>query len=287
MKDDGRREIETSGIFTFGGGSDPGANQPPGEAASPSAVEVIPAEPGRPLAQEAPPAGGRGGKGPGAGLGFLELIYGVLFDPVKTFGRIAGSPPMGKIFLVFSVVKVLSVLVFVMGGLSSSKFIIGGLPGPAEHGMSGMLRAVAPAAAFLSLIYEYVKWFVYGGILYLLAEFFGGRGRAVGVLAATGLASLPTLVILPLQVLVIILAGGGWIAGPAGVLFWLATLVWGTVLVVVGLKETQHLSTGRAVAAALIPAAAVVVLIVLMLAVVVAAAAPMALFLQYFDDISY
>ena len=57
--------------------------------------------------------------------GFLELIYGVLFDPVKTFRRIAQSPPLGSSAVIFSMVKVLSAAV---GGYISARYM-SDLPG--------------------------------------------------------------------------------------------------------------------------------------------------------------
>lgn len=225
--------------------------------------------------------------GPDENPGILELIYGILFDPVRTFRRIAGSPPAGKVLVIFTIVKVLSILVFVVGGLFSSHSMFSIFPGQAGQGMAGAMRAAVPVAAVLGLIYEYFKWFVYSGILYLLAGLFGGRGRAAGVLAVTGLASLPALIILPFQMLLWILGGGGWMSGPAGILFWLATLSWGTVLVVIGIRETQLLSTGRAVAVALTPAAGLVAVFILLLVLLAAVAAPLGSLFDQFDDITF
>ncbi|MHB8918410.1 MAG: YIP1 family protein [Desulfocucumaceae bacterium] len=240
-------------------------------------VQAGPADPPDPRPSLSPP-------------GFLELIYGVLFNPAGTFRQIAASPPMGKVLLAFSTVKVLSALVFLVGGLFSTRSVLDSLPGQPGLDMDGILRAMAPLVAFFGLLYEYIKWFVYSGILYLLAEFSGGRGRAAGVLAATGLASVPALLFLPVQLLALVLGGGvmggGVISGLLIFLTWIAVLVWGVVLVVIGIRETQGISTGRAVLVAFTPAAlSVAVIILLLLLLIIAVAAPIGLFLNQFDDI--
>lgn len=201
--------------------------------------------------------------------GFLELIYGVLFDPVKTFRRIAQSPPLGSSAAIFSLVKILSVAV---GGYISTRYMSGDLTGH-EYGFEELLRAMMPAVVVIILVYEYLKWFVYSGLLYLVAELSGGRGRAVGVLCVTGLASLPALLFLPVQTLATVFGGRG-LTGPVNVLFWLGVMIWGCVLVVLGLRETQHISTGRAVLAALAPAMVLLLVFILILVLAVGMLAP-------------
>jgi len=200
--------------------------------------------------------------------GFLELIYGVLFDPVKTFRKIAQSPPLGSSVAVFSLVKVLSVAV---GGYISTRYM-SDLPGH-EYGFEELLRAMMPAVVVIILVYEYLKWFVYSGLLYLVAELSGGRGRAAGVLCVTGLASLPALLFLPVQTLATVFGGSG-LTGPVNVLFWLGVMIWGCVLVILGLRETQHISTGRAVLAALAPAMVLLLVFILLLVLAVGMLAP-------------
>lgn len=248
-----------------------------GDAAEPvEPVQAGPADPPDPHPSLRPP-------------GFLELIYGVIFDPAGTFRRIAGSPPMGKALLAFSTVKVLSALVFLVGGLFTTRSMLDSLPGHPGQVMDGMLRAMAPVVAFFGLLYEYIKWFVYSGTLYLLAGLSGGRGKAAGVLAATGLASLPALLFLPVQMLVLVLGGGvtggSVISGLLIFLTWIAVLVWGVVLVVIGIRETQGISTGRAVLVAFTPAALAVLILILLVVIIIAVAAPIGLFLNQFDDI--
>jgi len=218
--------------------------------------------------------------------GLLELIYGVLFEPVRTFRRIAPAPPLGKITLLFSLVKVLTAAVLWLSWNSSSGLAFWGLPG-GGRGPAGLVRSLAPLAALAALVYEYLKWFVYSGILYLLAELAGGRGKSAGVLAATGLASLPALPALPLQVLILVMGGSGALSGPLGILIWLAVITWGAVLVILGIRETQGLSTGRAVLVALAPPVTAVALMILLLVLLIVLAARMGSFWQHFGGMGF
>lgn len=219
-------------------------------------------------------------------LGFLELIYRVLFEPVKTFRRIAGNVPTGRVVLIFSTVKVLSMVVFVMGGMYSQSIFPGPFDGGSGQAMIKMMKAMLPVLAILGVFYEFTKWFLYSGLLYFLSELFGGRGKALGVLATTGLASLPILVFMPFQILLVAF-GGIELSGSVSILIGLATMVWGFILVVLGLRETQQISTGRAVAVALTPAAVAVMLLILLFVLILAVLVPMGAVLQQVGDINF
>ncbi|KJS17153.1 MAG: hypothetical protein VR69_06625 [Peptococcaceae bacterium BRH_c4b] len=239
-----------------------------GQADEISAVEpgageyaAVPVDTGLQAVVPAVPVDETGGHGsvreePHANKNLLEMIYGVLFDPVETFRGVAASPPIGRVLLIFSVV---SVLAAVMGYYLSSRVFRGELysdTGP----LAGMVDAMIPLMVFGGLIIAFVKWIAYSGLLHLVAEMFGGSGRALGVLAVTGLATIPVILLMPFD-LVVVLAGGQTplttiITG----LFGLVSLVWGFVLVVLGLREVHGFSTGRALAVALAPPLAIIVL---------------------------
>lgn len=208
--------------------------------------------------------------------GLLELIYGILFDPVRTFRRLAQWPPLGQSVLLFSLVKIMSALVWGYSlSLKLTQEDISGL----DLGIGGALKMMVPVAVIMLLVYEYLKWFVYSGTLYLLAELAGGRGRASGVLVATGLAALPALLFLPVQVLLAAF-GGDVISGVGDVIIWLAMVVWGFILVVIGLRETQEISTGRAVLVALTPALTIIFILVLAIMLLAGIVAPLAQLLE-------
>lgn len=191
--------------------------------------------------------------------GLLELVYGVLFDPVDTFRGVADSPPLGRAALIFAVVNILGA---VMGYYTSSRVYLEDMDqiiGPAAR----MLGAIIPLFVVGGLIFQFVKWIVFSGILHLVAELFGGKGRASGVLAVTGLAGLPSILFIPVELLVLITGWDGpavtWITALSG----LAAFVWGVVLVVLGLREVHGFSTWRSLAVVLTPAAALIILIIM------------------------
>lgn len=189
--------------------------------------------------------------------GLFELVYGALFDPVQTFKRISGKLPLGWTLLIFSLVKVLSVTVFwyTLSSDLMSRDIAGVYD--YDYGTADIFRVMVPVIIAGALVYEYFKWFVYSGALHLLADLAGGSGKAAGVLVVTGLASLPALLFLPVQIL-ITFWGGNWMAGLINFLIMLSVLIWGFILVVIGMRETQRLSTGSAVLVSLLPAIAIV-----------------------------
>ncbi|MHB8157589.1 MAG: YIP1 family protein [Desulfocucumaceae bacterium] len=206
-----------------------------------------------------------------AAPGFLELIYGILFDPVKTFKRIADPLSPGRAALIFSIVKILTVSIL---WYTLSSDLGAGDMGLYDYRLAKILMAMIPIIIIGALILEYLKWFIYSGILHLLADLIGGAGRAAGVLATTGLAALPALLFLPVQIFALLYRGNG--ISELTIFFILIVVqVWGFVLVVFGLRETQRLSTGQAVLVALIPAISIVLLGILFIILLVSMAIPM------------
>lgn len=209
--------------------------------------------------------------GPKVKPGLFELIYGVLFDPVKTFRRMAEEPALGSAALIFSLVKILSVLT---GVFLSARMMTGGFEGYTDGAVEEIVMAIIPLAAVLGLVYQYIKWFVYSGLLNLLAEISGGRGSAAGVLTVTGLASLPALLFLPVQILVAVL-GGDHLTGIINIFILIAVITWGGVLVVIGLRETQQLSTARAVIVALAPGVVIIFMFIIFIMLIMSLIIPL------------
>lgn len=187
--------------------------------------------------------------------GFLELIYGVLFDPVNTFRRLASEPP---ILLTLIIVTLVNLATGLMGVFTAQSV--------APRGFSefqALVIALLPFLVLISFFLWYLKWVGYGAVLHLVAQLLGGVNGPKATLVVYGLAALPGLFLLPVEALVVI-AGLGDTAssrliGPAG----LGVLVWSLVLLVIGLREVHRLTTGRAVAVVALPAAAVAVLAIL------------------------
>ncbi len=185
--------------------------------------------------------------------GFLELIYGVLFEPVDTFRRIAPEPP---ILLTLFIVTFVNLATSLMGVLTYRSI--------APRGFTeweAMLTVLLPFLTLIGFFWWYLKWLGYGAVLHLVAQLLGGANGPKATLAVYGLASLPGLFLLPVEALIII-AGLGETASarlmaPAGLGVW----VWSLVLLVIGLREVHGFTTGRAVGVVALPVAAVVVLV--------------------------
>ncbi len=201
-------------------------------------------------------AGAPGGEEPG--LSFLELVYGVLFEPGKTMEKVVQKPPLGIVALV---VAVLSMLGSLMGMLIISK----SLGAAAGRPLPG-IGTLALLGIVLGLFWGYLKWFGYSAVVHLTAELLGGGGGAKGVFAAVGLAGLPYIFNIPVQFM------GYWFGAGNVVLFFLAGLafgVWSVVLLVVGVCRAHGLSCSRAALAVFTPALALVFLLFLVITTMV------------------
>ncbi|MEW6725924.1 YIP1 family protein [Desulforudis sp. 1088] len=178
----------------------------------------------------------------------LELVYGVLFDPVATFRRLAESPPLGTTFILITILNAAAVLM----GLFTLRL--------APHEVFGAVGAgLSVGIALGSFFLWYVKWLCYGAVLHLVAQLFGGTGHARATLVAYGLASLPGLFMFPVQSLSLLFTGksAGFIPGLASV----GLFIWSVVLLVVGMREMHRMETARALAVVFLPAVVLIVLL--------------------------
>ena len=200
--------------------------------------------------------------------GILDLIYGVLFDPVRTFTGFVSQPP---VFAAVIIVVLLSLAQALMGIFTAPPYYLDELrlPGiPAQDAV----QALMPLAAAGRFVLGFVEWFFMAGALHLLAELYGGRGRARGVFAVYGLAGLPAALIIPLQLLVSFFQSSVAINVINGLLS-LAVFIWFVILLVIGIREVHGFGTGRAVLTVFTPALALFVILVIGLIVFGALAA--------------
>ncbi|OPX91645.1 MAG: Yip1 domain protein [Pelotomaculum sp. PtaB.Bin013] len=207
---------------------------------------------------------------PGGGnsrLDFLELVYGVLFDPVRTMEIVAKRPPVGLAFLVFTILSASSVTVWM---LAASQTLTTGLYGSGMERLLPVSRTLIPLGVIFGLFWGYVKWFGYSAVIHLAAELLDGKGAAAGVFAVVGLAGLPTVFMVPAHLLSYWLGTGGLIII---ILAGLATGIWSAVLLVIGLKRVHGLTTGRSVLVVLSPFMVFLALMIIMIAALVAVAA--------------
>lgn len=189
--------------------------------------------------------------------GILDLVYGVLFDPVRAFTGIAHNPPVGAAVVIYLALNVLDSLT---GSLNTPGYFREVLPG-----MTGadFTRRLMPLLAAGNFVLGMVKWLVMAGLLHLVAELYGGKGSARGVFAAYGVAGLPALLLVPVHVVLFFLVPGTTRTVIASLL-GLGVFAWSTVLLVIGVREVHRFGTGQAVLTVFSPALASVVLVLLL-----------------------
>lgn len=251
-------EGETAGVPAFFAKDIAG----PGDREESSVPRELPG-PGR---QEA----GGPGKGPEEpGLELFDLIYGVLFDPGRTFKKAAASPPLWQSVFIYAVINLLSGIMGIFIKLRVMPFGTLDLAVPVIQVVKGMIPLLAIGGFFM----QFIKWFTYSALLHLIADFLGGKGSARGVFTVYGLAALPTLFLIPVQLLVIALDPRSILVNIILIPVSLALAIWGIILLVMGIREVHRLSTGRAIAVVLTPVLVMAVLAILTLIIIISFAA--------------
>ncbi len=186
--------------------------------------------------------------------GILELVYGVLFEPVRTFAGMAVNPP---VLMALGLVVALNLAEALMGLFTTPLYFRElNLPHIPGFDLARSLLSLVVAGGFVLGI---VKLFFMAGLLHLLAELYGGKGNARSVLAAYALAGLPAAFMIPVQLLASLLAPGMAIGVITGLLSF-GVYVWSVVLLVIGIREVHGFSTGKAALTVFTPPAAFIVL---------------------------
>ncbi|HAI20729.1 MAG TPA: hypothetical protein DCM14_02305 [Clostridiales bacterium UBA8153] len=185
----------------------------------------------------------------------LDLSYGTLFQPASTARRICRERPLG-----------MATGVYLTAGVLAAAFGARNL---------ALQVPVAPVAVGLALLGG-VLWPVYAGLLQIAGELLGGRGKGIALLAATGFAGLPNALV-PVAGLLGRLAGE-WVGG---LLLMVVLPAWVTALHVIAVRECHELSTGRAVAAVLLPLAGGLLVLVILVLVILAGLATLPMFRDF------
>ncbi|WP_051688108.1 Yip1 family protein [Desulfofalx alkaliphila] len=194
---------------------------------------------------------------PQQALTVYDLVYGILFDPVKTYQRVAEKPPVKlTLILILGVNFVLALMstFFIQQSPLAHELAIDQMAGS----LMQFLEAAAPMMAMGAFILNILLWFFYSALLHLIAEFYGGRGRALTSFTVYGLAGLPAVLMLPIQGLEILLPQSAAV-DTLSALASIAIYLWGVVLLTIGLREAHKFTTGRAFAVVATPWAAGVV----------------------------
>lgn len=165
----------------------------------------------------------------------LDRIYGILFQPVVTLRDISREGILGQAVLVLITVTLFTTWTGYFTLWSNSIF------------------------ASVSLMSTLVFWFMGSAMLHLVAELFGGKGQATGLLAANGFIQIPRIFMVPLFVLASFIPEpmrvGLILLGGSGIVLWEVTLS------VIALRENYGFSTGRAFLTLIAPYAAAVLFV--------------------------
>jgi hypothetical protein len=172
---------------------------------------------------------------------FIETLRGFLVNPVESFqkSRVDSFATTFRYYIILVILY--SVLSTIIVALIGSAGTVIGLP--------GALRAILPAFLFIYfIIFSIVVWLVFGLWVHLWVYILGGRKGITRTINAVYYGNTPYLLL-------------GWIpfVGFIGI-------VWSAVLWMFGIREMQEISTGKAVAAVIIPVA-----ILIMIAALIAA----------------
>lgn len=178
-------------------------------------------------------------------IGFLELLYGIIFQPGATLDKVAKEVPLLYSFIILFGVTFINLMVTYLTMNSR-------VPIPAEIGMAGSVLEqfwsfFAIIGIILILLFTLVKWYLNTGILHLTAEFLGGNGRALSLLAVLGCVPLPTIFVAPLEVLLYALNI------PRVYMVSLPFSIWVFILMIIGIRSTYGFSMARSLGTILVP----------------------------------
>jgi len=251
--DDKRYEVEQSS-------SDVPGKEDAGRSSLEPREELL-VDPARVNYSEEPAAGGNGDE---PAQGFLELVYGVLFEPVKTLKKAAFRPPLTYALLLVTILGLAGVVMWL---LTISRIMNQPADPFAMGNLISITRPVMILGAITVFLWGYIKWFSYSAFISLAAEMLGGTGRARSVAAIAGLSLAPTILMIPAQILNYYLNSALFIF-----VVFLAVWIWVIVLMVTGIREVHGLSTGRTLLVVISPALVLAVFACLLLAGMVAVA---------------
>jgi hypothetical protein len=163
-------------------------------------------------------------------MDFIEKVRGFLVDPVGTFRESRGDKFSISFRYYIILVIIFSALSTIVAALTGSSGMVFGLPGP--------ISAILPAFMFIYyIITSIVAWLIFGLWVHLWVYILRGRKGITRTINAVYYGNTPFLLL-------------GWIPfiGYIGI-------IWSFVLWILGIRELQQISTGKAAAAVIIPAA--------------------------------
>ncbi len=158
--------------------------------------------------------------------GFLDIIYGIIFQPTATLRELTRHKVMiGRSLAIMA-------LAYLIRGTCAGLYVAG-IADLAHRG------SFAVVVGIVSIVMGIAFHFVRVAILHLIAAFFGGRGAGPMLFSLTGLCETPALLFG-----IVALIPQSWVVS----LVTTALGIWIAVLTIAAIRESEGLSTGRAVA---------------------------------------
>lgn len=188
--------------------------------------------------------------------GFLETCVSVVARPVPTLRGVVRRRPIAWAFVIVIAISVAQGLVQA-ASLDPSDF-------GDEEWLAGTPQEIfivgAPIAAVAGLAFV-------SGAYWVISRILGGQGPYSGLFAGLAFASVPYALTIPVGFLALPLGT------PGGVLSSLVSFgvgIWTLVLSVIVVRENNGFSTGRAMAAVLVPLAVLVVIVMVLVVLLLA-----------------
>ncbi|NPV26727.1 MAG: hypothetical protein HPY81_04530 [Firmicutes bacterium] len=190
----------------------------------------------------------------------LDILYGILFQPVQTLRYVGQTRPIGLAFLVVLGVQLFTWSVNTSLGAQTAwpGRVPPGLPPHLSTYFPEMLHRLTVAGGLIWLVMTLFFWFFVAAVFNLLAEFLGGQSNGRGMFAAVGLAGLPGILVPPLRLLKH-LGFPSWLF----IFLTVAVSLWIIALYILAIREVNGLSTARAVVVFVTPLAALLGLVIL------------------------
>ncbi|MCZ7356441.1 MAG: YIP1 family protein [Candidatus Methanoperedens sp.] len=185
-------------------------------------------------------------------MDFIEKVKGFLIEPAKTFDAVKEDSLEETIKYYAIIAAINSALSAVL--LAFAGALLGSMMG--FRGLGMIMMGVGAGAAILffieSMILVIIGAFIGGAILHIFVYLLGGRKGIEQTIKAVMYGLTPLLLL-------------GWIP----IIGFIAT-IWSLVLEILGIRQLQELTTGKAALAVLIPVI-IAVIIAIVIAIIFAA----------------
>jgi hypothetical protein len=211
-------------------------------------------------------------------LGALAVIWA----PARTLSRVAEERRVLLGFVVVALYAALGLVgggIAIFGGLTQAQFETGAANLP--PGFEDFLAYAGVLALILAVVQPFVLWLLVSGLMQLVTRFFGGTGPFSGMLAVVGVAQVPlvisVLIQIPITGLQVVLGPPdpasedtmATVLGLLSSLLGLAFLIWFAALVVIGAAFARRVGYGQSTGSCAISCAGCAGLILIVIVVIV------------------